>query len=147
MTRPRVRRAIEETLRLEGLSPRAIEVSLLLTDDAALADLNRRYRGKEAPTDVLSFAQDTDVVAPGAPKLLGDIVISLDTAAMQAVRQERSLDDEVCWLAIHGTLHLLGYDDATAEGFTEMVRKGTEIWRRLLPDSPPPSSGYQSYGE
>lgn len=147
MTRPLARQAVDATLRSAGVSPRGVEVSVLLTDDAAIAALNAQYRGKDGPTDVLSFSQDAEFHAPGAPRLLGDIVISLDTAARQAANQGHTLDAEVCWLAIHGTLHLLGYDDATAEGFTEMVRTGTRIWGGLFPGDAPPAPGCQPHGE
>jgi probable rRNA maturation factor len=100
-------------------------------DDATIQRLNAEYRGKDAPTDVLSFTQDAEITAPGAPRLLGDVVVSLDTAAKQAEAGGRSLDDETTQLVIHGVLHLLGYDDVTVEGYAEMVRKGEEIWRRV----------------
>lgn len=70
-----------------------------------------------------------DVVLPGMTRLLGDVVISLDTAQRQAEAAGRTLDDEVAQLAIHGVLHLLGYDDATHEAYEEMVRLGERIWR------------------
>ena len=118
----------------EGIRPRTVEISIALVDDAAIRGLNARYRGKDTPTDVLSFAQEQEIALPGVPKLLGDVVISVDTAARQADAGGRSLDDELCQLAIHGVLHLLGYDDATTEGYEEMVRKGEDIWRRLGDD-------------
>lgn len=142
MSQRLLRRAIEEALSFEGVRPRSVEVSVVLTDDAELRDLNARYRQIDRATDVLSFSQDKDLVMPGAPTLLGDIVISLDTALIQAQAGGRSLDDEVAHLAIHGVLHLLGYDDATTEGYAEMVRKGAAIWERLQqraadgPDAP-----------
>lgn len=126
-----LRRAVEETLTSEGVRPKAVEVSIALVDDAAIQELNARYRGKEQPTDVLSFAQEQEIAIPGAPRLLGDIVVSLDTALRQAREGGRPLDDEVAQLVIHGTLHLLGYDDATTKGYTEMVEKGNGIWRRI----------------
>lgn len=95
--------------------------------------LNAQYRGKDAPTDVLSFTQETAAPLPGAPRLLGDVVVSVDTAARQAAAGGRTLDDETAQLVIHGVLHLLGYDDATTEGFSTMVRKGTAIWERVRP--------------
>ncbi|HEY3416668.1 MAG TPA: rRNA maturation RNase YbeY [Armatimonadota bacterium] len=131
-----LRRAIEDTLRAEGVAPRAVEVSVALIDDAAMRDLNARYRGIDNPTDVLSFSQESEVTIPGAPKLLGDVVISLDTAVTQATAGNRTLDGEVTFLAIHGVLHLLGYDDATEQGYAEMARKGTEIWQRLHAATP-----------
>jgi probable rRNA maturation factor len=124
-----LRRAVEETLISEGIRPRAVEVSIALIDDATMQELNTRYRNKHTPTDVLSFTQTEEMHLPGAPKLLGDIVISVDTAMRQAKTGNRSLDAEAAQLVIHGVLHLLGYDDATPEGYEEMVRKGEVVWQ------------------
>jgi len=126
-----LRAAINETLRAEGIQPHKVEVSIALVDDATMQQLNMRYRKKAQPTDVLSFAQDQQLVAPGAPRLLGDVVISLDTAARQAVVAGHNLEVEVCQLAIHGILHLIGYDDVIPEGYAEMVRKSADIWQRV----------------
>ena len=81
----------------------------MLCDDAFIQALNAQYRGKDRPTDVLSFAQ-------GDPDLLGDIVISLPTAARQAEAAGWTLESEVALLGVHGLLHLLGHDDETARG-------------------------------
>lgn len=124
-----LRQAVKTTLALEGVSDRAVEVSIALVDDASIQKLNKQYRGEDAPTDVLSFPMEQDIAVPGAPRLLGDVVISVDTALRQAAG--RSLNEELCHLVIHGVLHLLGYDDADSEGFAEMVRKGEEIWRSV----------------
>ena len=86
------------------------EISVVLCADPFIRDLNARWRGKDKPTDVLSFAQEDD------PGLLGDIVISLDTAARQAAAAGWTLENEVSLLGIHGLLHLLGYDDETQAG-------------------------------
>lgn len=100
------------------------ELSLLLTDDAEIRELNVAWRQKDAATDVLSFPQDH---FPGTPRHLGDIVVSLETAARQATRGALprlgapgpwTLLDEVTFLLLHGVLHLLGHDhtgDAEAE--------------------------------
>jgi len=82
-----------------------LEVALRLCDDAAIHELNRDYRGKNKPTDVLAFAQREAAAADSA--LLGDIVISLDTAKRQA---KKGLYAELLHLASHGLCHLLGYD-------------------------------------
>lgn len=104
-------------------------------DDATIRDLNARYRGIDVPTDVLSFAQDLPLaLSADHPRLLGDVVISLDTAARQAQAAGHTLDDEVVILVMHGVLHLLGYDDATTEGYQEMVRKGAALWERFTAD-------------
>lgn len=92
------------------------EVSLVLCDDAFIQALNARYRGKDRPTDVLSFAQDD-------PEFLGDIVISLATAARQAKAAGWPLESEIALLGVHGLLHLLSYDDETESGAWEMQRR------------------------
>lgn len=99
------------------------ELSVLLTNDKTIQQLNRDYRQKDRPTDVLSFHFDLGVgpSAPDAEWLLGDIVISLDTAERQAIGRKRSIEAEVRWLLAHGILHLCGYDHATSEEKQEMV--------------------------
>jgi len=81
-----------------------------LIDDAEMHVLNRDYRGRDRPTDVLAFALREGLRAPGDDTVLGDVVISLDTAARQARAHSRPTDAEVRTLLIHGVLHLLGYD-------------------------------------
>lgn len=117
---------------MEGIRDRAVEVSIALVDDPAMHALNKQYRGKDKPTDVLSFAMSDGEPMPGMPALLGDVVISVDTALRQAETVGHSLADEVSQLAIHGVLHLLGYDDVTDEGYNEMVTRGRAIWERVL---------------
>ncbi len=120
-----IRRAALAALRTEG-APRA-EVSILLTDDEVVWQLNRDYRRQDKPTDVLSFAQRDSVAGAPAPRkrtaqreVLGDVVISVDTAARQAAERGASLADELAHLAVHGVLHLLGYDDETEHGAETM---------------------------
>ena len=91
------------------------ELSLVLCDDAFIRPLNRDYRGKDAPTDVLSFAmQEGEAVREDDP-VLGDLVISAETAARQAAEQGHALDAELRVLLVHGLLHLLGYDHEVDE--------------------------------
>lgn len=127
-----LRQAIKETLTVEGVRDRAVEVSIALVDDSTMQGLNAQYRGKDRPTDVLSFAQAEGMPMPGTLRLLGDVVISVDTARRQAETEGRTLDAEVSQLAIHGVLHLLGYDDVTDEGYTEMVTRGRTVWERVV---------------
>ena len=123
--------AAKEALIFEGENPDKVEVSIVLSDDAELQRLNRDYRGIDKPTDVLSFCQDEDFMPVKSEKrILGDVIISLDTAAL-ATNDSRSLEDETRWLIIHGVLHLLGYDDETENGYNEMIEKGLEIFERL----------------
>jgi probable rRNA maturation factor len=106
-------RAIAAVLRAEGVAGPA-EVGVLVADDARLHELNRAYRGVDAPTDVLSFGDDgpaTPFVAqPDAPRYLGDIAISYERVLAQAVEYGHSAARELAYLAAHGALHLLGYD-------------------------------------
>jgi probable rRNA maturation factor len=101
----------------------AAELSILLTDDASIQRLNREHRAKDKPTDVLAFPlmdpddEGLNTLDGGA---LGDVVISLDTALMQANHRGVDLLDEVRALLAHGLLHLLGYDHQTDAEETEM---------------------------
>lgn len=99
------------------------ELSVLLTDDAFIRELNSTHRGKDRPTDVLAFPLlPTGPGEPSAPAsaLLGDVVISLDTAARQARQRKHPLMAEVTFLLAHGILHLLGYDHETDEEEAQM---------------------------
>ncbi len=95
------------------------EVSLVLADDSYIQELNYQYRGKNTPTDVLSFAlnegDEPEIINGPEENLLGDIIISLETAQRQAVDYGHSLERELGFLTIHGLLHLLGYDHEKEE--------------------------------
>jgi probable rRNA maturation factor len=115
-----VQRMAERMLR--ALALHDAELSVLLTDDACIRTLNRTHRKKDKPTDVLAFpmeAPDAPEI-PGVPRLLGDVVISLDTAGRQARALRRALTDEVAHLLAHGLLHLVGYDHQTDAEEREM---------------------------
>ena len=86
------------------------ELSILLTDDPGIHEINVNYRNVDRPTDVIAFAMQEGEGAGINPDILGDIVISLETAERQANEQNHSLKDEVIHLLIHGLLHLIGYD-------------------------------------
>lgn len=98
---------------------------MLLTDDPTIRAMNRDYRGVDRPTDVLSFPQSS------GSGLLGDVVISMDRAGFQAARAGWGLAEELEMLAVHGTLHLLGFEDDTPAGRRRMWEAQTEILRRL----------------
>jgi probable rRNA maturation factor len=91
-----------------GLSP--AEISILLLDDAQITALNRKYLSRNYPTDVLSFPMAGGPYPDINPQLLGDVVISVETAFKQAHESDCSLQEELACLLIHGILHLLGYD-------------------------------------
>jgi len=98
------------------------ELSLLFCDDEAIQALNRDFRGKDAPTDVLSFAQED--AWPGAPvRLLGDIVISLETVARQFGGDRAAMRREVYLLFCHGMLHILGYQHDSAPQQARMAAR------------------------
>lgn len=96
------------------------ELSLVLCDDAFIHGLNREWREVDAPTDVLSFAMGEGEDADLNPDVLGDIVISMVTAARQAEEHGHALDVEVRILLVHGFLHLLGYDHIDPDDAVEM---------------------------
>jgi probable rRNA maturation factor len=111
---------------------------LTLTGDAHLQEYNRRYRGLDEPTDVLAFAAQEKPAdqrfkaPPGTEHWLGDIVISLPRARQQAREAHHPVNDEVRLLAVHGFLHLLGYDHAEPDEETAM----TTLTNRILKAAP-----------
>lgn len=104
------------------------EVSILLTDDESITMLNGEYRGLREPTDVLSFSQHEgdDEFAP-EENLLGDIVISVQTAKRQADERGADLDSEIDMLLVHGLLHLLGYDHVEPDDADKMFARQAEL--------------------
>ncbi|MGI6285249.1 rRNA maturation RNase YbeY [Neomoorella humiferrea] len=129
-------RVLQEAAAVLGVDGQA-EVSLTLVDDAAIQDLNRTYRGIDAPTDVLSFALEENVpdepvsFTPEVERLLGDIVISVPAAVRQAREYGHSLERELAFLAVHGFLHLLGYDHEGEEAAARMEARQEEILARM----------------
>jgi probable rRNA maturation factor len=133
-----IERVIAAVLEAEGLGD-PIEVSVLVTDDAALHALNRDYRGVDAPTDVRSFAaedaSDTGapfVLPPGAPRYLGDIAISYERVVAQAAEYEHSRARELAYLTAHGMLHLLGYDHERGPADADAMRAREEATMQRL---------------
>ncbi len=120
-----LKNVLETGARMLDLPDRAVTV-LTLTGDEQLQEYNRRYRGLDEPTDVLAFAAQEKPVdqrfmaPPGTEHWLGDIVISLPRARQQAREAGHPINDEVRLLAVHGFLHLLGYDHAEAADQTAM---------------------------
>ena len=114
---------------LAALGEERGELTVSLIGDTEMHVLNRDYRGKDRPTDVLAFALREGRRAPGDDTLLGDVVISLDTAARQARERNVPTDAEVRTLLIHGVLHLLGYDH---ERSAAEARRMHAMERRLL---------------
>lgn len=127
-TRHRIeRRALERTAQalLKGVGENGASLSIALVGDAAIRRLNREHRGKDRPTDVLSFplAPKRGGKKDAPERLLGDVVISLDRAAVQAAAYDASLEAEVQRLLIHGILHLLGHDHHAAGERVRMVTR------------------------
>jgi probable rRNA maturation factor len=121
-------RAITLMLELEQV-PGPLEISVLITDDATLQQLNRDYRGIDAVTDVLSFGDEDSsafVAHPALPRYLGDIAISLERVLAQAAEYGHSAERELAFLAIHGTLHLLGYDHEQSPAAAAAMREREE---------------------
>ncbi len=116
--------AIREILRfaLASSGLKQAQVSVLLTDREQIRDLNRQYRQVDAPTDVLTFP-----AAPWAKPMLGDIAICLPIAREQAHLRKATPKDETLFLAIHGLLHLLGWEDESEAGQQAMVTKMNAI--------------------
>ncbi|MCS7065061.1 MAG: rRNA maturation RNase YbeY [Fimbriimonadales bacterium] len=124
-----------------GYSPlptrHALEISVWLTTDAEIAALNARYRGVAQPTDVLSFPMasgEWQVISerlPAGESVLGEVVVSVEMAARQAELNGHDLITEILMLCLHGTLHLLGYEDQTEEQHAEMNRIAVQTLRYL----------------
>lgn len=93
-------------------APEAVELSIAVVALAEMTELNKRYRDKTGPTDVLSFPCDDPcaVVAPGEPVMLGDVVLAPEVAEAQAAEYGHTVEEELNLLLVHGVLHLLGYD-------------------------------------
>lgn len=110
------------------------ELTLVIATDEVLQDLNSRFLGIDRPTDVLAFPDDTRgpfVGAPGHPRYLGDVVISLPQAQEQAQKANHDSEAELQLLVVHGVLHLLGYDDLTEEDRPVMWSVQQEILKKL----------------
>jgi len=105
------------------------ELSILLLDDEKIKELNKAYLKRNRPTDVISFPQNDGVRAHADSQLLGDVVISLETARRQARRSGKSLREEFAFLLIHGMLHLLGYDhEGPLRKAREMASREKELF-------------------
>jgi probable rRNA maturation factor len=114
-------------------------MSVLIVNDARIHRLNARYRGVDRPTDVLAFAMREGPFTHLHPELLGDVVISAETALRQARVRRHSLAEELTRLLIHGILHLLGYDHEVSSAEARLMRaKERELWRLVAQVVNPP---------
>jgi probable rRNA maturation factor len=124
------RRAVVEAA--VALETPAAELAIVLTDDSAIRALNREWRGVDAATNVLSFPTGG---RGGKPSLIGDIVLAYETIAQEACAEHKPFAHHVAHLAVHGFLHLLGYDHVRATEAEAMERTERAILRRLaIPD-------------
>jgi probable rRNA maturation factor len=142
LDRAALRRLAVRVLRAEGVAPPA-EVGLVVTDDETLRDLNRRYRGLDEPTDVLSFGHEpfdrlrtepfdrlrTEpfVTPPDGVRRLGEVILSYPTAERQAQEAGHSVQNEAAHLMVHGLLHLVGYDHDDPEDERRMRAREEEL--------------------
>ncbi|AXM89777.1 rRNA maturation RNase YbeY [Anoxybacillus ayderensis] len=124
----RIEKLLQHAAKEENV-PDGAEVSVTFVDNEKIREINRDYRGKDQPTDVISFAleemgeEEIEIVGVDVPPVLGDIIISVPKAREQAEQYGHSFMRELGFLAVHGFLHLLGYDHETEEEEKEMFTK------------------------
>ncbi len=130
-----VEKILQHAAEEEGIEDAEVSVSFVTNE--AIRDINREYRDKDQPTDVISFAMEEpgegEMVIQGIdePRVLGDIIISLDRTKEQASDYGHSFERELGFLAVHGFLHLLGYDHMNEEDEKKMFAKQEMILNRL----------------
>lgn len=117
---------VESAIAAIGAPDRPTELSIVLTADEEVRVLNRDYRGKDKPTNVLSFPSGQPVVADG-PVMLGDVVLALGVVTAEAERDGKAFQSHLRHLVIHGVLHLLGFDHETDSEAEEMERREVEL--------------------
>jgi probable rRNA maturation factor len=123
------RKAAAAAYRATPLANGVAEVSLVLADDALIQSLNRDYREHDAPTNVLAFPgiDPSAPYSPGAPAMLGDVVVAFETAAAEAADENKKLHDHLSHLIVHGMLHLLGHDHGTEAEAVAMERLEIQV--------------------
>lgn len=127
-----VEKLLQHAAKVEGIEDGS-EVSVTFVTNEAIHEINREYRDKDQPTDVISFALEelgegeVQIVGEDIPRILGDIIISTDRTREQAEEYGHSFERELGFLAVHGFLHLLGYDHMTQADEKEMFGKQDEI--------------------
>ena len=127
----RLREATAAALRRHEVADETA-LSIVVTSNDAVADLNRQYRGVDSPTDILSFpAPEPPVNIPGEAPYLGDLIIAYPYAAAQAEREGHALNDSLALLVVHGCLHLLGYDHGDHESKARMWAAQEAILRDI----------------
>lgn len=116
--------AVRKALGAASLTTAPVEVSLVLADNAFVQNLNREYRGQDKPTNVLSFPQDD-------PHILGDIIMAYETVRDEAAAQDKSFEHHAAHLAVHGALHLVGYDHENEEEAEDMEQLEVRILEEM----------------
>ncbi len=131
---PRAESIVRRAIAAAAPAPaRKAELAVTLTGDRAIRALNRRWRGHDKATNVLSFP--TPARAPGARRHLGDVVIAYETVAAEARAAHKPFDHHLAHLAVHGFLHLLGYDHESDRDARDMERRERSVLARLgIPD-------------
>jgi len=128
-----VQRAAEAAL-LDNEAPPS-EISVVLSDDEHLRELNKHHRGIDKPTNVLSFPSARSKAPAGTPRLLGDIVIAFETVEREAAEESKPIENHLSHLVVHGVLHLLGYDHEDDEEAEMMEARERQILAKLgIPD-------------
>lgn len=122
-----VKRVLDYAIKKEKLD--SVEFNVIIVDNNYIHELNKTYRGIDRETDVITFAleDDSKVLNASSHRVLGDIYISLDKAKMQAQEYQHSFLREICFLAVHGFYHLLGYDHMEESDAKIMFRKQEEV--------------------
>ncbi|MGB3389762.1 MAG: rRNA maturation RNase YbeY [Pseudaminobacter sp.] len=129
------RNAVESAMAEAGVPAGHSELSLVFSDDAAVQALNAEWRGKDKPTNVLSFPAFPYLRGAELPPMLGDIVLAFETVRREAELEEKPLEHHISHLVIHGFLHLLGYDHESDEEAEEMEAVERRALARLaIPD-------------
>ncbi|MBW2631173.1 MAG: rRNA maturation RNase YbeY [Deltaproteobacteria bacterium] len=126
---PRIKHSSDKILRI--LENEDSEISLTFVDDAGITEINRQYLGRDYPTNVIAFSMNEGEFGDVNPNILGDIIISTETALRDAEAGGLSLEDELDYLIIHGVLHLLGYDHELPGEAKKMREKEKEIFFAL----------------
>jgi probable rRNA maturation factor len=128
-----VRRAAEAAMR-DGEAPPS-EISVVLSDDEHIRELNKHHRNMDKPTNVLSFPAARIKAPAGAPRFLGDIVLAFETVEREAREEEKPLENHISHLVVHGVLHLLGYDHEDEDEANLMESRERQILSGLgIPD-------------
>jgi len=129
----KIRVKVTQLLKLTGCANK--EISITLVDDEAIQRINKQYLSKDRPTNVISFSLQEGEFRDINPEMLGDVVISVDTAIRDADKGNLSFDEEIFFLIIHGLLHLLGYNHVnTSKANTlKMKQKERELFQLLTP--------------